>query len=195
MDSTFYLDVTAGGSFSHKTPTEGMEILGCITENNSFMSKPRSSREEHKSSHEDIPPAESDIPIPTTPDSALESSPESRDLEKKEFNLRNSLSNLRMIFLKIFRKSSNYFCKRKPLVPIASTNPIETAFRTENVKELTTIMSSERSRELELSSKILWISSHPLILPCGIRGTPIDTLYGPTVGANIISSEYAFCHL
>jgi len=101
MDSTFYLDVTAGGSFPHKTPIEGMEILGCITENNSFVSRPRSSREERKSSHEDILPAKSDLPIPTTPDSALESSLESRDLEKKEFNLRNSLSNLRMIFLKI----------------------------------------------------------------------------------------------
>ena len=71
-ESTNHLDASAGGSFSHKTPIEGMGILDHITENNSFVSKSRPSQEEHTSSHKDILLAESDLPLPTTSDSALE---------------------------------------------------------------------------------------------------------------------------
>ena len=39
------------------------------------------------------------------------------------------------------------------------------------------------------------MSSPPSTIPCIIRGTSVDTLYSPTVGANIISSECAFRHL
>ena len=91
-----------------------------------------------------------------------------------------------------FGNTSNYFCKRKPQVPVASTDPIEAALHSENLKKLTTIMSNEWSRELELSLEILRISSPPSTIPCTIRGTPVNTLYSPTIGANIISGESAF---
>ena len=84
MESANHLDASAAGSFSHKTPIEGMEILDRITENNSFVSKSRPSREEHTSSHKDILVAESDLSLPTTSDSALESSPESGVPKKEE---------------------------------------------------------------------------------------------------------------
>jgi hypothetical protein len=71
--SAFYLDITARGSFSHKTPSEGREILDHITEN-TFVANSRPSREERTSSHEDILAAKSDLPLPTTLDSALEPS-------------------------------------------------------------------------------------------------------------------------
>jgi len=82
-DSTYYLDLTAGGSFSDKTPTEGMEILDRITKNNSFMPKSRPSREERELGHKDTLAAESNLPLSTNSDSAVESSPESRVPEKK----------------------------------------------------------------------------------------------------------------
>ena len=56
-------------------------------------------------------------------------------------------------------------------------------------------MSSKRLREMELSSEVLRISSPPSTLPCTIKGTQVETLYSPSVGANIISSECAFRHL
>ena len=56
-------------------------------------------------------------------------------------------------------------------------------------------MSSKRLREMELSSEVLRISSPPSTLPCTIKGTQVHTLHSPSVGANIISSECAFCHL
>jgi len=59
-----------------------MEILDRITENNSFASKSKPSREERTSSRKDNLVAESDLPLPSTSDSALESSPESGIPEK-----------------------------------------------------------------------------------------------------------------
>ena len=53
-ESTLYLDIAAGGSFSHKTPIEGREILDRIIENTSFVANTGSSQEEHTSSHEVI---------------------------------------------------------------------------------------------------------------------------------------------
>ena len=48
---------------------------------------------------------------------------------------------------------------------------------------------------MELSSEVLRISSPPSTLPCTIKGTKVDTLYSPTIGANIIPRECAFRHL
>ena len=56
-------------------------------------------------------------------------------------------------------------------------------------------MSSERLRKMELSSEVLPIISPPSTLPCTIKGTQVDTLYSPSIRANIISSECAFRHL
>ena len=56
-------------------------------------------------------------------------------------------------------------------------------------------MSSKQLRKMELSSEVLRISSPPSTLPCTIKGTQVETLYSPSVGANIISSECAFRHL
>jgi len=192
MESANHLDASAGGSFSHKTPIEGMGILDHITENNSFVSKSRPSREEHTSSHKDNLVAESNLPLPTTSDSALEFSPESGVLEKEEIHPLEPPLKFEDDLFEDFENTSNYFCKRKQPVPVASIDPIEAALHRENVKKLTTIMSNEWSRELELSPEILQISSPPSTIPCTIRGFPEDALYSPTVRANIISEDCAF---
>ena len=84
MESALYLDISAGGSFSHKTPSQGGEILDRSTENTSFVANAGSSQEEHASSHEDILAAESDLSPPTTLDSALEASSEPHAPEEEE---------------------------------------------------------------------------------------------------------------
>ena len=45
MDSASYLDMTAGGSFTHKTLAEGMGILEIISKNTSFVSECTPSQE------------------------------------------------------------------------------------------------------------------------------------------------------
>ena len=133
-ESASRLDVSAGGSFSHKTPIEGMEILERITKNNSFASISKPSREEHTSSHVDILVAESDLPFPTNSDSALESSPESWVPDKEEIQPLELPFKFEDKLFEDFENTSNYLCKRKPPVPIASKDPIETAFHKENDK-------------------------------------------------------------
>ena len=51
MDFASYLDMTAGGSFAHKTLAEGVEILEIISENTSFVAESTPSQEQLKSSH------------------------------------------------------------------------------------------------------------------------------------------------
>ena len=84
MDSASYLDMTAGGSFAHKTLAEGMEILEIISENTSFVAEFTPSQEQCKSSDEDILAAEPDCSLSIPLDSALEPSSEPRVLEKEE---------------------------------------------------------------------------------------------------------------
>jgi len=190
-ESAFYLDVTSGGSFTHKTPSKGRKILDRITENTSFVANSEPSNQECTSSHEDILVAESDPLPPKTLDSALEpfSEPQApeEEIQPSEFPFEFEGD-----LFEDFRNTSNYPCTRKPPVPIPSTDPIEATFLRENVKKITSIMASELSREVELSPEVLRINAPPSTIPCNIRGTPVDILCCPTVGANIISSECTF---
>ena len=45
MDSASYLDMTAGGSFAHKTLAKGMKIIEIISENTSLVAKSTPSQE------------------------------------------------------------------------------------------------------------------------------------------------------
>ena len=142
-ESALYLDVAAGGSFSHKTPSEGREILDRITENTSFVANAGSSQEEHTSSHEDILAVESDLSPPTTQDLALEPSSEPQALEEEEIQPLELPFEFEDDLFEDFRNTSNYPCMRKPPVPIPSTDPIEATFLRENIKKVTTIMAGE----------------------------------------------------
>jgi hypothetical protein len=54
-EAAFYLDITAGGSFMHKTPSEGKVILDRILENTSFMTQSDESHPEVSVSKIDEP--------------------------------------------------------------------------------------------------------------------------------------------
>ena len=164
MDSASYLDMTAGGSFAHKTLAEGMEMLEIISENTSFVAESTPSQEQHKSSDEDILAAEPDCLLSIPLDSALEPSLEPRVLEKEEIQTPELYLKFEDDPFEDFENTSNYVCMRRPPVPVASTVPIETAFFRENVKKPTTIMSSKQLRKMELSSEVLRISSPLSIL-------------------------------
>ncbi len=65
----------------------------------------------------------------------------------------------------------------------------------ETVRELTSIMSDEWLRELELSSEVIQINTAPRIIPCHLEGNDVGILYSPTVGVNLISESFAFAYL
>ena len=117
--------MTAGGSFAHKTLAKGMKIIEIISENTSFVAESTPSQEQHNSSHEDILAAEPNRSLSIPLDSALEPSPEPRVLEKEEIRTPELHSKFENGHFEDFENTSNYFCKRKPPVPVASTDPFE----------------------------------------------------------------------
>ena len=123
MGSASYLDMTAGGSFAHKTLAKGMEILEIMSENTSFVAESTPSQEQRKSSDEDIPVAEPDRSLSIPLDSALEISLEPRVLEKEEIRTPELHYKFEDDPFEYFKTTSNYVCKRRPPVPVASTYP------------------------------------------------------------------------
>ena len=123
-ESAFYLDVTSGGSFAHKTPSEGRKILDHITENTSFVANSEPSKEECTSSHEDILAAKSNPSPPTTLDSALKPFCEPQAPGGEEIQPSGFPFEFEDGLFEDFGNTSNYLCTWKPPVSIPSTDPI-----------------------------------------------------------------------
>ena len=82
QELAWYIDISFGGSFTHKTPTEGREILDRILENTLFFEDYKTKDE---SSHEEPSTTESESLNISSLDSAVETSPEPR-IPKEEEN-------------------------------------------------------------------------------------------------------------
>ena len=98
MDSADDLDIAAGGSFTHRSPTEGREILDRILRKSSLPSYPSEPQHEFQLHHESPSSAESSPSPPTSLDSSVEPSPEPR--ASKEEEIQSYLPNSRIIFMK-----------------------------------------------------------------------------------------------
>lgn len=192
-ESVLYLDIMAGGSFTHKIPMEGKEILDHILENMSFVGGTIEPLLEAKSSSDELPTHESEPSTPTSLDSTVELSPEPQK-GKELLALEFSFAFEEDLF-EDFRNTSNYSCKPKPPVPVSTPDPLEEEFLRETIKELTTIMSDEWLRKVELSPNVLQICSPSTTIRCKVRGAWVDVLYNPTVGANLISTSFALAIL
>nr|AAL77115.1 Putative Athila retroelement ORF1 protein [Oryza sativa]AAM01183.1 Hypothetical protein similar to putative retroelements [Oryza sativa Japonica Group]AAP52398.1 hypothetical protein LOC_Os10g09640 [Oryza sativa Japonica Group] len=85
-ESAFYLDITAGGSFMHKTPAEGKEILDRISENTSFVGQCVEPHPEAFVSGSEEPSFAKPETEPSTcsgltKESSLKPSPDSKDIQ------------------------------------------------------------------------------------------------------------------
>ncbi|EEC68127.1 hypothetical protein OsI_36038 [Oryza sativa Indica Group] len=85
-ESAFYLDIIAGGSFMHKTPAEGKEILYRISENTSFVGQCVEPHLEAFVSGREEPSFAKPEPKPSTSsgltkESSLEPSPDSKEIQ------------------------------------------------------------------------------------------------------------------
>jgi len=78
MDSADDLDIAIGGSFTHRSPIEGREILDRILRKSCLPSYPSEPQHESQSHHEAPSTAESSPSPPTSLDSSVEPSPEPR---------------------------------------------------------------------------------------------------------------------
>jgi hypothetical protein len=162
-ESAFYLDITIGGSFMHKTPSEGKVILDRILENTPFMAQSDEPQLEASVSKIEEPSTiESQSEPSTSTDLIDEKVPEQPSVENEEIQTPARATTLfRDGFDEDYGNSLNYFSKKKPLVPLTPTDPMELGFLRETVWELTSIMSNEWLREAELSSEVIWINTPP----------------------------------
>jgi hypothetical protein len=141
-----------GGSFMHKTTSEGEALLDHILENTSFIEALPTAK---PSSCVEVPLIESASLLLTYPNSTTEPSPEPGTMEEEEIQHLEYPFEFEDDLFKDFRNTSNYFYQKRPLVPVGPTEPLDKAFLKEAVRDLTIVMSSEWVQEGELSSEPL----------------------------------------
>jgi hypothetical protein len=113
-ESTLQLDISAGGSFTHKTTAEGEALLDRILENTSFIETLSAAE---SSSHEEVPLVDytnppSDLVEPTT-----ESSPEPETTEEEEIQPPEFSFNIEEDVFQNFGNTSMYPREKRPPVP------------------------------------------------------------------------------
>jgi hypothetical protein len=183
-ESAENLDISAGGSFAHKTTAEGRELLDLILENDSF------GRSEAVPEVEII--HEESLHVESEPDSTAESSSQSQEPEEEEIHPPEIPFQFEEDLFEDYGNTSNYSCEKRPPTKVNSNEPLDKAMLKETVKKLTTIMSNEWLREGELSSELIHIRCPSSTITCLIGGNLVRALYNPSVGANIMSATFAF---
>ena len=180
-ESALQLDITARGSFTHKTTEGGATLLDRILENTPSLEP---LRVEPMLSHEEASSAKAKptlfiqepSPKPEDPEEGLQPS----NLPPFEDDLFEDFGN-----------TLNYSCQKKPPVPITPIDPVDECFLRENIKELIAIMNSEWVEEAELSSKEIQIHTPSSTIQCQLCRTSVDILYNPMVGENLMSASFA----
>lgn len=144
-ESAFHLNITAGESFFHNTPSEGTEILDRILENTSFVEKYSEPLQKASvSSRGDPSLVEPESDLSTSVDSIKESSPKPSTPESKEIRTPGCAPDFRDDFHEDYGNTLNYFNKKKPHILTPPPDPIEDEYLKETIWELNTIMSNEQ---------------------------------------------------
>jgi len=165
MDSADDLDIAAGGSFAHRSPTEGREILDRILRNSSLPSYPCEPQHESQSHHESPSSAESSPSPSTSQDSSVEPSPEPQTSKEEEIHPSKFSSKFVDYLYEILTNTSNY-----------------REFPTTNKEWLEAV---------KRPSEAFRISSPSTTISCSIRGTAIEALHDHTAEACIMSEFLA----
>ena len=165
MDSTDDLDIIAGGSFAHRSPTEGREILDRILRKSSLPSYPREPQHESQSHHESPSSAESNPSPSTSRDSSVEPYPEPRTSKEEEIQPSKFSSQFKDYLFDVLTNTSNY-----------------REFPTTNEEWLEAVKHP---------SEAFRISSPSTTISCSKKGTAVEALHDPTAEACIMSEFLA----
>lgn len=124
-------------------------------------------------------------------DSTIEFSPKPRELKVEEIQPLKFPFQFDDDLFEHYGNTSNYSYQKRPPVPCNSPAPLDENLFKETVQKLTTIMRDEWLMEMEVSSEVIHISSQSLTIPYLMREAMVQTLYNPTIGANIMSTTFA----
>ena len=142
MDSANDLDITAGGSFVHRTPTEGREILDHILVNSSFVAYPCKPQQESQS-HLESPSSAEFYPC-TSQDLSVEPSPEPQTSNEEEIQPSKFSFQFEDDPYEDIRNPLNYLRYRRPTAPLYPSSKS---------------INEEWSKEVKCSSKSIRVSS------------------------------------
>lgn len=179
----------------HKTPSEGKVILDRILENTSFMDQCEEPLLEESVSRIEEPLPDPDPEPSTSNDSAKEPSSDPSPIGNEEIQTPGCAPKFGDDLDEDYGNTLNYFSIKRPHIPLTPPDPIELQFLKETVWELTSIMSDEWLRDVELSSEVIQINTAPRTIPCHLEGNNVGILYSTTVGVNIVSESFAFAYL
>ena len=116
-ESALQLDITAEGSFNHKTIAEGEVLLDRILENTPPLEP---LRVEPESSHEEVSLAESK-PLPPIQRPSPKPEILEEDFHPSDFPFEDEL-------FKDFGNTSKYSCQKKPPIPVTPLDPLDEVF-------------------------------------------------------------------
>jgi hypothetical protein len=170
MDSADDLDIAARGSFMHRTPTEGREILDHILENSSFIAYPCEPQQESQP-HLESPSSAEFYPC-TSQDLSVELSPEPRTSKEEEIQPLKFSLQFEDDPYEDLRNTSNYLHYRRPTVPLYPSSKS---------------MTEEWLKEVRCSSKAIQVSSSSTTFYCSIGGNSVEALHDSTAEACIMS--------
>jgi hypothetical protein len=201
-----HLDISSGGSFMHKTISEGKAILEKILENTPYTSTYDEFPEEVESGPDQLEEAhatESKIPSNLSHDLVAIEHP----IKGMHHTLKDDKPHpssfpveFKEEFYEDFGNVSNLPVQVRPLTHSAPSKdddgPHNKSFLMEHIKGLSAIMSCEWLAKMELSTKVAQIIAPSDILLCTqiIAPSKIEAHYIPTVGMNITSKDLANKH-
>lgn len=119
-----YLNISVGGSFAHKTRSEGGKLLDHILENTSFAHC--ETIIEIEDTHEESM-SESEYATSISHDSNVESSPEPREPKVKEIQSLEFPFKFDGDIIEDYGNTSNYSCKKRPPTKVNSDEPLNKA--------------------------------------------------------------------
>ena len=170
MDSADDLDIAAGGSFVHRTPTEGREILDHILGNSTIVAYPCEPQQESQL-HLESPSSTESYPC-ASQDLFVEPSPEPRISKEEEIKPSKFSFQFEDDPYEGLRNTSNYIHYRRPTTPLYPSSKS---------------MNEEWSKEVRCSSKAIQLSSSSTTFYCSIGGNSIEALHDSTAKACIMS--------
>jgi hypothetical protein len=109
----------------------------------------------------------------TYPDSSSEPFLEPKITEEEEIQPPDFPFEFEENLFKDYKNTSNYTHEKRPPVPLNPTNPLDKGSLKNIIKGLTSIMSSERVQEGELSSETIQIQTPSLTIPCFVQETAV----------------------
>jgi len=197
-DAALFLDISSGGSFSHKTISKGKEILHKILENTTYTGVydefPEENVEPSPELKEEEHTTELEIPIDSSHDLVAKKSL----MEGTQNQLKDDEpSPLELPFefeedlFEDYANTLNLPVQARLLAKTTSSDLHEESVHVEHIKSLSSAMSYEWLREAELSPKVARITSPSTILLCQVRGSAMKIHYKPSVGINFISKALA----